>query len=112
MRTFVPALLGLLLSMVVATAQTNDDIKRALGETAGELQVCSVYFLVGSSCLADQRPDLAATYRQASDKLGVLAISSGRAASSFSARRIVRIVLEIPWADQSLFRRRIRVVAG
>jgi hypothetical protein len=59
--------------------QTNDDMRWALGEVAGELQVCSVYFLVVSSCINDQRPDLARTYRAASDKLSGLAISSGRA---------------------------------
>jgi hypothetical protein len=43
------------------------------------LQVCSVYFLVASSCLANQRPDLANTYRLASDKIADLAITSSRA---------------------------------
>jgi hypothetical protein len=55
-------------------------MKRALGEVAGELQECSVYFLVGSSCLAAQEPALARTYREMSDKVADLAIAGGRAA--------------------------------
>jgi hypothetical protein len=43
MKTFAAALLGLCLSTVAATAQTNEDIHRALGEVAGELQISSVF---------------------------------------------------------------------
>jgi hypothetical protein len=62
-----------------AGAQTDADMQRALGEVAGELEVCSVYFLVASACIKDQRPDLAENYRAASDKVAGVAISSGRA---------------------------------
>jgi hypothetical protein len=63
-----------------AAAQSEADIKRAMGEVAGELQQCSVYFLVLSSCVADQEPALARTYRNMADKVSDLAISGGRAA--------------------------------
>src|SRR2546425_12938772 len=60
-----------------ATAQTNDEIMRAVGEVAGELQVCSVYFLVNSSCLSSsQEPVLARTYQDAGEKMSGLAIKS------------------------------------
>jgi hypothetical protein len=64
-----------------AAAQSASDveIKRAIGEVAGELQICSDYFLVGSSCLSAQEPSLARTYREMSDKVADLAIKSGRA---------------------------------
>jgi hypothetical protein len=62
-----------------AAAQSDADIYRAMGEVAGELQVCSVYFGVGARCLKDQEPALSRTYREASDKVGLLAISTGRA---------------------------------
>jgi hypothetical protein len=63
-----------------AWAQTDKDILQATGEVAGELQTCSVYFLVTSTCIGPQRPDLGQTYREAADKLGNLAIATGRAA--------------------------------
>ena len=62
-------------------AQTPDQVMLgAMGEVAEELQICSVYFLVTSSCINPQRPDLGLAYRQEADRLGNLAISSGRAA--------------------------------
>ena len=76
MRIFAPALSGLFLSMVAATAQTDDYImKQAIGETAGDLQICSVYFMIGSTCLTNQRPDLAASYQQSGEKVLALAIA-------------------------------------
>jgi hypothetical protein len=80
-RNSFAALLALAGLMHAATAQSTDaDMTRAIGEVAGELEVCSVYFLVTSACIKDQRPDIAKTYRAASDKVADLAISSGRAA--------------------------------
>src|ERR1700712_1629750 len=61
-------------------AQTNEQIKQAMGELAGELQQCSVYFLLVSTCVAPQDATLALSYRKAADKIGELAISSGRTA--------------------------------
>jgi hypothetical protein len=62
-------------------AQTPDQvILGATGEVAGELQICSVYYLVGSACIEPQRPDLGRVYREAADKLGKLATTTGRAA--------------------------------
>jgi hypothetical protein len=80
MRTSAAALLAVCLSAVAASAQTNEDVKWALGEVAGELQLCSVYFLVITSCMTDQRQDLAHTYQEAAQRLIDLAVSSGRAA--------------------------------
>ena len=58
----------------------NADILRAMGEVAGELQICSTYFTVVSACVKDQRADLAKIYAAAAEKVGILAISSGRSA--------------------------------
>jgi hypothetical protein len=79
MSKFVAVLLALF-SICSARAQTDGNIVSAMGEVAGELQVCSVYFLVITSCLSDQRPDLARKYREAAEKMIGLAVSSGRAA--------------------------------
>jgi len=77
------AIVILVMSILVRSvwAQTPDQVMLgAMGEVAGELQTCSVYFLVTSSCINPQRPDLGLAYRQEADRLGNLAISSGRAA--------------------------------
>jgi len=76
---FAAVVLVLCLSISSATAQTGDDIKQAKGEVASELQVCSVYFRIGRSCLRPQEPALARTYGEMSDKVADLAISSFRA---------------------------------
>jgi hypothetical protein len=79
--TTVAALFTTVFLVGSARAQTPDQVVlSAMGEVAGELQTCSVYYLVGSSCLSAQRPDLARTYRAMADKVGDLAITSGRAA--------------------------------
>src|ERR1700730_3956230 len=62
----------------VGMAQTNEEIKQAVGELAGELQQCSVYFLVVSTCVAQQDAALSLSYRKAADKVGDLAVNSGR----------------------------------
>ena len=58
----------------------NADILRAMGELAGEQQICATYFTVVSACVKDQRADLANTYSAAAEKVGILAINTGRAA--------------------------------
>jgi hypothetical protein len=63
-----------------AAAHTDEDMKSALGEVGGELQICSAYFAVCSRCIKPQKPDLAITYRQASDRTASLAYSSQRTA--------------------------------
>jgi hypothetical protein len=79
--TTVAALFTAVFLIGSAQAQTPDQVVlSAMGEVAGELQICSVYYLVGSSCLDTQKPELARTYRAGADKLGNLAIMSGRAA--------------------------------
>jgi hypothetical protein len=60
-----------------ASAHTAEETKRALGEVAGELQLCSVYYMLGWKCTA-QDPAQANTYRDMSDKVARLAISTGR----------------------------------
>lgn len=74
--------LALMLCMFaeVGNAQTNEEIKQAVGELAGELQQCSVYFLIVSTCVAPQDAALSLSYRKAADKIGELAISSGQTA--------------------------------
>jgi hypothetical protein len=73
--------LALMLSICAQSgmAQTNKEIQAA-GEVAGELQQCSVYFLVVSTCVAEQDAELSLSYRKAADKVGELAISLGRTA--------------------------------
>jgi hypothetical protein len=77
-KTVVAVILGLCLCARVGMAQTNEEAKQALGELAGEFQQCSVYFLVVSTCVAQQDPALSATYRKLSDKVSNLSISTGR----------------------------------
>src|SRR4051794_8545134 len=64
----------------LAMAQTNEEIKQARSHLADDLQQCSLFFLVASTCVADQDAAVALSYRKASDELGKLAISSSRAA--------------------------------
>ena len=63
-----------------AFAQTNEEEKWAVGEVGQELQKCSVYFLVLSSCLETQEPTLSSRYRAAHDNISRLAISATMAA--------------------------------
>ncbi len=64
----------------VGMAQTNEEIKQAAGEVASELQQCSVYFLLVSTCVAQQDPALSLSYRKAADRVGQLSLSTGRTA--------------------------------
>jgi|SRR5580704_1287711 hypothetical protein len=88
MWTNVIALMAACLSVTVATAQTDEDTKWARGEIAGEMQVCGDYFGVVSRCLKSQRPDLAATYQVASDRIMLSAIP-GLQAAGVSDKAIV-----------------------
>ena len=56
-KTLAVALM-LCLFAQVGMAQTNEEIKQAAGEVASELQQCSVYFLLVSTCVAQQDPAL------------------------------------------------------
>jgi hypothetical protein len=102
MRAFVAGLIALCLAVAASTAQTNKNyvptpaprpgasqpadpnaeqtMLWALGEVAGELQLCSVCFGFVGHCVAAQWPDLARTYRAAADKLNELALKSHLAA--------------------------------
>jgi hypothetical protein len=55
------------LAPIAAQAQpkppTDVELK-ALGETAGELEVCSAYFMVVAACIAPQEPKLAGDYEK------------------------------------------------
>lgn len=80
-----PAAVALLILSAPAGAQTNEQIKRALGETASELQQCAVYFLVTSVCISSQDAGLASSYRSAADRLSGLALSSFQSAGTSRA---------------------------
>jgi hypothetical protein len=69
-------------SQPARASSENADILRAMGELAGELQICSTYFTVASACVKDQRSDLANTYSAAAEKVGILAIT-GRPLARF-----------------------------
>jgi hypothetical protein len=60
-------------------AETKQEIKQARRDLADDLQQCSVFFYVASTCVADQDAALALSYRKAVDKLDKLAISNYRA---------------------------------
>jgi hypothetical protein len=79
-KPFTVALVLFCLGGSAATAQTNEQVKQAVGEVAGELQQCSVYFLVLSTCVEQQDPALSLSYRKAADRVGQLALSSGHTA--------------------------------
>src|ERR1700737_3094111 len=78
-KTLAVALM-LCLCAQVGMAQTNEEIKQAAGEVASELQQCSVYFLLVSTCVAQQDPALSLSYRKAADRVGQLSLSTGRTA--------------------------------
>ena len=80
MWTNVIAVMAVCLSVNAAAAQTDVDMKWALGEVASEMQVCGDYFSVAARCLKPQRPNLATTYQVASDRIMLSAISGQRAA--------------------------------
>jgi hypothetical protein len=80
MRALAVALLALWLSAGAATAQTEREMRWALGEVGEELQTCSVYFTVISGCLGHQRPDLSKSYQQAAQRLALLGASSKQSA--------------------------------
>jgi hypothetical protein len=78
-KTLAVALM-LCLCAQVGMARTNEEIKQAAGEVASELQQCSVYFLLVSTCVAQQDPALSLSYRKAADRVGRLSLSTGRTA--------------------------------
>jgi hypothetical protein len=80
MGTSTAALIAVCLSGSAATAQTDAEMKWALGEVAGELQECSVYFGFVEYCIAPQRPDVARSYHAAKERLNELALKSHLAA--------------------------------
>jgi hypothetical protein len=73
------ALTMLCLFAQAGRAETREEIKQARRDLADDLQQCSVFFYVASTCAADQDAALALSYRKAVDKLDKLAISSYRA---------------------------------
>ena len=101
MSRFAAVVLVLCLSISSATTQTGDDIKQAKGEVASELQVCSIYFRIGRSCLSLQEPALARSYGEMSDKVADLAISGFRA---------VGVSDEVYAAQESLYTEAMRAI--
>ena len=63
-------------------------------QSQGELQICSAYFLVGSSCLSVQEPSLSRRYREMADKVADLAIQSSRAVGISDAAYVAMAQLE------------------
>jgi hypothetical protein len=72
MSRFAAVVLVLCLNISSAAPQTGDDIQQAKGEVASKLQVCSIYFRIGRSCLSLQEPALARSYGEMSDKVADL----------------------------------------
>ena len=91
MRTGVIAMIALCLSVIVATAQTDQTdqtVMWAIGEVAREMHLCGNYFAIVSQCIKPQRPDVAVTYQQRSDKVMALAIP-GQLAAGLSDKAIL-----------------------
>ena len=78
-KTLAMALMMLCLFAQARRAETREEINQARRDLADDLQKCSVFFYVASTCVADQDAALALSYRKAVDKLDKLAISSYRA---------------------------------
>src|SRR3954468_24025821 len=78
-KTLAIALVMLCLVAQAARAETKEAIKQARRYLADDLQKCSVFFYVASTCVANQDAALALSYRKAVDKSDKLAISSYRA---------------------------------
>src|SRR5262249_11382059 len=64
------------LAPIVAQAQPPTDAQRkALGETAGELEVCSAFFMVVAACIAPQEPKLSDDYAKKGTTVGNLSFT-------------------------------------
>jgi tetratricopeptide (TPR) repeat protein len=66
----------------IAQDQPRENEKRALNELSGEMLECSTYFLISAQCI-ESHPDPSAPrtandLRQAAEKIGTLAIATGR----------------------------------
>jgi hypothetical protein len=74
----VLALLICALAPIAAQAQPKQptDVElKALGETAGEMEVCSAFFMVVAACLAPQEPKLAGDYEKKGKQIGGLSFT-------------------------------------
>lgn len=69
-----------ILAASAATAFDDDDMRQVVGEVGEELQACSVYFTIVSTCVADEEPNVTKAYGDAATRLGIMAIRSMRAA--------------------------------
>jgi len=78
-KTLAMALMMLCLFAQAGRTETKEEIKLARRDLADDLQQCSVFFYVASTCVADRDAALALSYRKAVDKLDKLAISNYRA---------------------------------
>jgi hypothetical protein len=79
MRAVLMVTTVLMLSCGAARTQTDDETKWAIGEVGEELEQCSVYFMIASSCIAKQEPSLSLKYKDLSQKAVDLAIAASRA---------------------------------
>src|SRR5262249_48186837 len=53
----------------------TDAQRKALGETAGELEVCSAFFMVVAACIAPQEPKLSDDYAKKGTTVGNLSFT-------------------------------------
>ncbi len=84
-------LMALATTTSAAAAQSNQEhMAEAVLETASEMQECTVYFVVSSSCFIEQSPTMVKQYRDAADRMGELALESaktlGMSTEAFIAR--------------------------
>jgi hypothetical protein len=96
MRPAIVALAAFLPFGTSAAQLTQEDVVAAGREVAGELQQCSVYFILSSNCIGSQDPALARDYRTAADRFGALSLRGGRAAgqSDDAYRAMASLLME------------------
>jgi hypothetical protein len=85
------AVLALATTTYAAAAQSHQEhMAEAVLETASEMQECTVYFVVSSTCFIEQSPTMVKQYRDAADRMGELALKSaktlGMSTEAFTAR--------------------------
>ncbi len=78
-RVAIFAIVGLTTFNAFGAGLTRNNVVDAAREVGGELQECSVYFIVSATCIGKQEPALAQTYRQLADQVGLLSLKVGRA---------------------------------
>ena len=62
------------ISLQAQTQPPTDVEVKAMGETAGEMEECSAFFMVVAACLAPQEPKLAGDYEKKGRTVGGLSV--------------------------------------